>query len=186
MRHLFSSFLALHWAVVFALLAFICIDGSRGMTLALSVMGLAMPSAELAYTGNSLVAAPLATAFLVVAVLFCWAFVEIFVNDGETPEADDGIIRIAFIAAAGVLSLILIGGAARGFGGVFVVVAVHLAALLTSYIAILGERWVAVAREPGAQEARAAARGMARGAAHSSMLARFSGRAEDRTTGGRR
>ena len=83
-------------------------------------------------------------------------------------------------------SLILIGGAARGFGGVFVVVAVHLAALLTSYIAILGERWVAVAREPGAQEARAAARGMARGAAHSSMLARFSGRAEDRTTGGRR
>ncbi|TJX18402.1 MAG: hypothetical protein E5W21_35055, partial [Mesorhizobium sp.] len=40
MRHVLTSFLALHWAIVFALLAFICIDGNRGVAAALGVLGL--------------------------------------------------------------------------------------------------------------------------------------------------
>src|SRR5918997_699060 len=42
MRHILSSFLALHWAVVFALLAFLCIDGNRGVAAALGVLGVAV------------------------------------------------------------------------------------------------------------------------------------------------
>lgn len=177
MRHILTSFLALHWAVVFALLAFICIGGDHGVATALSVLGVGVQGAQSANLENAIVAAPLATAFLVVAVLFCWAFVEVFVGDAESHDAADGIIRIAFTAAAAVLSLILVGGAAQGISGLFVIVAAHLAAFMTSYLAIVAERWSA-AGVPDATDVRASARAMARGAAHNSMLSRISGRAD--------
>ena len=100
MRHILTSFLALHWAADFALLAFIC-----------------------------------------------------------------------------VLSLILIGGAAQGISGLFMVVAVQLAALLATYVAMLAERRSAIATGVSTDsEVRAAAHALARGAAHGSLLSRISGR----------
>ena len=45
MRHVLTSFLALHWAVVFALLALICIDGNRGVAAALGMLGVAVSTA---------------------------------------------------------------------------------------------------------------------------------------------
>lgn len=178
MRHVLSSFLALHWAIVFALLAFLCIDGTRGAGTALTVLGASAENTRFAYFDIASVAAPLATAFLVVAVLFCWAFVEVFVDNEERFEGADGVIRIAFVTAAAVFSLVLVGGVIQGVEGLFLVVAVHLAALLTSYLAILAERWsaLAVARTDRKAQIRVAARIMAQGAAHNSMLARISGR----------
>src|SRR5258705_13363819 len=76
MRHILTSFLALHWAVVFALLAFICIDGNRGVAAALGVLGVAVQNTRFVDLENAAVVAPLAIALLIVAVLFCWAFVE--------------------------------------------------------------------------------------------------------------
>ncbi|TIL79146.1 MAG: hypothetical protein E5Y76_07760, partial [Mesorhizobium sp.] len=71
MRHILSSFLALHWAVVFALLAFICIDGNRGVAAALGVLGVAVQNTRFVDLENAIVVAPLAVALLIVAVLFC-------------------------------------------------------------------------------------------------------------------
>ncbi|MBN9220648.1 MAG: hypothetical protein J0I79_22095, partial [Mesorhizobium sp.] len=132
MRHLLTSFLSVHWAIVFALLALICIDGNRGAAAALGMLGVAVESARLVDLQDVVVVAPLATALLVVSVLFFWAFVDTLMNDAASPGADS-VIRIAFISASGVLSLILIGGAAQGINGLFMVVAVQLAALLASY-----------------------------------------------------
>ncbi|MER8593948.1 hypothetical protein NKH33_20395 [Mesorhizobium sp. M1182] len=186
MRHILSSFLALHWAAVFALLAFICIDGNRGVATALGVLGVPVQNTRFADLENAvvvapLVVAPLAVALLVVAVLFCWAFVEALTSDTTNPDPADSVMRIAFISALGVLSLIVIGGAAQGINGLFMIVAVQLAALLASYVAVLAERRSTVAAAaPGTGEIRAAAHVMAKAAAHNSSLARISGRLDSR------
>ena len=177
MRPILTSVRALHWAAVFALLAFICVDGNRGVAGALGVLGVAVENTRLADLDNAAVVAPLAVALLVVAVLFCWVFVESLVNAAESPEGADSVARTAFISASAVLSLILIGGAAQGINGLFLVVAVQLAALLASYVAMHAERRsvfaVAISREA---ESRATAHAMAKGAAHGSLLSRISGR----------
>lgn len=177
MRPILTSFLALHWAAVFALLAFICVDGNRGVAGALGALGVAVENTRLADLDNAAVVAPLAVALLVVAVLFCWVFVESLVNAAANPEGADSVARTAFISASAVMSLILIGGAAQGINGLFLVVAVQLAALLASYVAMHAEQRsvfaVAVSREA---ESRATAHAMAKGAAHGSLLSRISGR----------
>jgi len=177
MRHILTSFLALHWAAVFALLAFICIDGNRGVAAALGVLGVAVQDTRFADLENAAVVAPLAVALLVVAVLFCWVFVESLVNAAANPDGADSVARTAFVSASAVLSLILVGGAAQGVNGLFLVVAVQLAALLASYVAMHAERRsvfaVAISREA---ESRATAHAMAKGAAHGSLLSRISGR----------
>ena len=177
MRPILTSFLALHWAAVFALLAFICVDGNRGVAGALGVLGVAVENTRLADLDNAAVVAPLAVALLVVAVLFCWVFVESLVNAAANPDGADSVARTAFVSASAVLSLILVGGAAQGVNGLFLVVAVQLAALLASYVAMHAERRsvlaVAISREA---ESRATAHAMAKGAAHGSLLSRISGR----------
>jgi hypothetical protein len=186
MRHALTSFLALHWAIVFALLAFICIDGNRGVAAALAVLGLDVENGHITGLENAAVVAPLSITLLVVAVLFCWAFVETVINMAANPDAKDSVVRIAFISASGVLSLVLVGGAAQGIDGLFMVVAVQLTALLASYVAVLAEQRVTRAEAFVADnEIRATAHVMAKGAAHSSLLSRISGRPEANSRDGR-
>ncbi|MBN9549605.1 MAG: hypothetical protein J0H31_12215, partial [Alphaproteobacteria bacterium] len=59
MRHVLSSVLALHWAVVFALLAYICMDGSRGIATALGGLGLGIQGSRFPQLENVAVVAPL-------------------------------------------------------------------------------------------------------------------------------
>ncbi|MER9951115.1 hypothetical protein [Mesorhizobium sp. M0047] len=185
MRHVLTSFLALHWAIVFALLALICIDGSRGVATALGVLGATIEDSRFIDLDKFVVVAPLATALLVVAVLFFWAFVETLINDA-TSQGVDSVARIAFICASGVLSLIVVGGVAQGINGLFMVVAVQLAALQASYVAMLAERRSAVAAvASGEGEVRAVAHGMAKAAAHNSLLSLISGRTGSNSGGDR-
>ncbi|UDL90293.1 hypothetical protein LGH82_02600 [Mesorhizobium sp. PAMC28654] len=184
MRQVLTTLLALHWALVFALLAFICIDGSRGVSAALGMLGITVQSPGLADLENVVVVAPLATALMVVAVLFCWAFVETLISTMDMDSADS-VLRIAFISAFGLLSLILVGGAAQGINGLFMVIAIQMAALLASYVAMLAERRsTASVAVPGKREIRAA-HAMAKGAVHDSLLSRISGRPDTNRKDGR-
>lgn len=184
MRHVLTSLLALHWALVFALLAFICIDGSRGVSAALGMLGVNTLSPGLADLENAVVVAPLATALMVVAVLFCWAFLETLISKMSL-DAADSVMRIAFISAFGLLSVILVGGAAQGINGLFMVIAIQMVALLASYVAMLAERRAgSPATVPGKGETRAA-HVMAKGAAHASLLSRISGRPDTNRKDGR-
>ncbi|TIS45863.1 hypothetical protein [Mesorhizobium sp.] len=186
MRHVLTSFLALHWAVVFALLAYFCVDGNRGIASALGVLGVSVQSSRFPGLEHPVVVAPLSVALLTVALLFCWAFVETLLNIATRPDAGDAVVRIAFISASFLLSVILIGGAAQGINGLFMVVAIQMTALLASYVAVLAERRSTLAAMTLHEaDARLTAHRMATGAAHSSLLSRISSRPETRP-GGRR
>jgi len=186
MRHVLTSFLALHWAVVFALLAYICMDGNHGIASALGVLGISVQSTRFPGLEHALVVAPLSIALLLVALLFCWAFVETLLNIATRPDAGHAVVRIAFICASFLLSIILVGGAAQGINGLFMVVAIQMTALLASYVAVLAEqRSTLAAMTLHDSDARLAAHRLATGAAHSSLLSRISGHPETRP-GGRR
>jgi len=174
MRHLMTSYLALHWAVVFALLAFVCIGGVAGLEGVLSTFGALRGGPDLGRLDRVLVTAPLASAFLMVAALFCWALIETFL--GESPDSAEPIFKIGFVAAGCVFAVVLVLGTAQGIGGLFLPATVHLAALAVSYLVVIGERLpYAPARLPPAP-AKGAARAMAANAAHASLLSRISGR----------
>ncbi|TIS61569.1 MAG: hypothetical protein E5X11_10885 [Mesorhizobium sp.] len=175
MRHVLTSFLALHWAVVFALLAYICMDGNRGIASALGVLGVSLQSSRFPDLDHALVVAPLAVALLIVALLFCWAFVETLLNIATRPDAGDTVVRIAFICASFLLSVILVGGAAQGINGLFMVVAIQMTE----------RRSASTAMTLHEGEAPLVSRRMAAGVAHSSLLSRISSRPETRP-GGRR
>jgi hypothetical protein len=177
MRHILTSFLTLHWAVIFALLAFACVDGGHGVIVMFGMLGATVPAQLVGTLEKIMVAAPLAVAFMIVSLLFCWAFIEVFVGDEGRSAGADRIIRVAFIAAASVLLLVLAGGATQGIDGLFLVVAAHMTAIMTSYLAMLGERWSFLAVGQTAEsEGYSTARVMAQAAAHNSTLVRFSGR----------
>jgi hypothetical protein len=177
MRHVLASFLTLHWAVVFALLAFACVDGGHGVVVMFSMLGATVPGHLAGDLENIAVAAPLAIAFMVVSILFIWAFIEVFVGDKARPQEADGVIRIAFSAAAGVLLLILIGGTACGVTGLLLVAAIHLTAILASYLVMLGERWSLKASDHALTgKIPSPAKAMAKAAAVNSTLVRFSSR----------
>jgi len=176
MRHLMTSFLALHWAAVFALLAFVCI-GSSGMQDILASIGIGHDAAGAVRFDGAMVTAPLASAFLIVAALFCWALIETFL--GEEADSAEGVFKIAFIAAGCVFLLVLVYGTTQGIGGLFLPSSAHLAALAVSYLVVVGERLAsAQARASAAPAGRGAVRAMAKGAAHASLLSRISGRTD--------
>ncbi|MDG4897778.1 hypothetical protein P9272_30010 [Mesorhizobium sp. WSM4976] len=186
MRHVLSSVLALHWAVVFALLAYVCMDGSRGIAAALGVLGLSIQGGRFPQLENVALVAPLSVALLTVAVLFCWTFVETLLNGAARLDAGESVARVAFIFASSLLSLILIGGVVQGIDGLFVIVGIQMTALLASYVAVTAERRSAFAAAMKMPEGDVgAASRMAMGAAHSSLLSRISGRPENKP-GGRR
>lgn len=177
MRSGLSSFLTLHWAIVFALLAFVCMDGDGGVSALLSLLGSPAPYGHELALRDAKLGLALASALLLVAMLFCWAFVELFVDDAERPESAEGVVKIALLGAASVLLVLFVGGASLGLDGIFAGVSTGLAALLTSYVAILAERRTRpspVSSPAGDDSGRA--RSMARGAAFHASLARLSGR----------
>jgi hypothetical protein len=176
MRRILSSVLAFHWMAVFALMAAVCaIDVDGGIGSALDLLGVTGTDPYRLHAGPG-VSGLLAMGFAVVSVLFCWACVTVFFGDPADPAGDE-VMRIAFGAATIALSLTLLGGALLEIGGLLPIIASHIAALLASYAAIHAERWAAASAEPeeGA-DIRAAARVMALGAVHSSLLSRLTGR----------
>lgn len=180
MRHYVTSFIAFHWAAAFAVLAMVCaLGGEHGVASTLNMFGLTLSNPESSALTQPFVTGSLSLLFGVASVLFFWAFVAAFLGDVGTAGGGDDVVRIAFGSAAGILSVILVGGASQAIAGIFPVVAVQMAALFASYLAINAERWSSPFSDlPGDEDLRAAARVMALGAAHSSMLSRLSGRSQ--------
>jgi len=176
MRHLISPFLALHWAVVFALLAFVCLGGSAGIEDVLATFGgMNAEAAPMRFGGMA--TAALASAFLIVSALFSWALIEAFL--GESEEGAEGVFKIGFAAAGAVLLLLLVYGTAQGIEGLFLPSAVHVCALSVSYLAVTGECAASARlRHSPTATARLQAHAMARGAAHASLLSRISRRTD--------
>lgn len=175
MRHLLTTIVTFHWTAVFGMLAMVAIlDGDGGLVAILSMLGVGYTEAvEHAPSLSAL----LALGAAIVTVLFFWAFVTcafaLRPDDGEAVE----VLRLAFAGATLLLTLVVLAGATQDVSGLFPAATAFLAALLVSYLAVFAERWsAALTTAPGQDDVRAAARVMALGAAHSTLLARLSGR----------
>ncbi len=174
MRQILSSFLCLHWAAAFAILAFVCIGGLDGVEAALAMAG--MPANDrlggLAGAGLTI---PLAVALLLVAVLFCWASVELFIGDADRPHGTESVVKAAFVGAGLLVSAMLIAGTAAGIDGVFPAVATQITALAACYLTCVGERLGNARHAVRSNSSRDAAHIMAAGAARIYTLHRSTG-----------
>lgn len=171
MRQILSSFLCLHWAAAFGILAFVCVGGMGGVETALELLGISADGALAGMAGAGL-SASAAVALLLVAVLFCWASVELFIGDSGRTQGAESVVKAAFAGAGLLLSATLIAGASAGIGGVFVAVAIQLTALTACYLTCVGERLGNARLAVRPDDSRDAARSMALGAARVYTLPR--------------
>ena len=183
MRQILTSVIAIFWMAAFGLLAVTAAaGGDKGMADLFGVLG--APVVEAA--GHQAVAGLYATLFALAASLFLWTFFTAFLGEHGAPGAAEEVARLAFGLAMIAFAFVLVGGIVEHAQGVFAVVAVILAALAASYLVVAAERWRSFMwTAPESDDVRAAARLMAAGAAHNSMLDRLSGRADGYLGGGR-
>lgn len=177
MRLGFISILALHWAVVFALLAYGSIAYAGGHALhLLESLGIERidPSAP---DGFVLLSVLLAGNFAFAALLFGWVFVSSLLPHPALEGDHADLSRLAYCAAISSLTIILVASVLRGKAVPYAALAAQLAALAACYVASFAERLhAALTATPAANDVKAAARLMALGAAHGAMLSRITGR----------
>jgi hypothetical protein len=179
MRHILTLLIAFHWMAVFALLAMVsALNPEHGILAALSFLG-AAPTPDAFFSGGGLLATGFFSfAFAVAGVLFLWTLATALFSEGFPYGDSERVARIAFSAAIGVFSLLLLCGVSPPIPGLFLTSAIAIAALLASYLAVFAERWAeTILTAPSDADLRAAARVVAAGAAHSAMLGHISGRA---------
>ena len=162
MRSHLSSAVLLHWTVVFAGIALVCVlEAEGGLQAALDLLGLR----EMAAGGRGLgISAVLGSGAMLAAVLFFWAFLAQLLEEAGAAEAT----RLAFTVAVLVLTGLLLLGATRQADGLLSAMALLLAALLTSHLVIAAES----GRPAGAsaEQSPSTAKLMAADAAHTSSL----------------
>ena len=178
MRLGLTSILALHWAIVFALLAhggIVNVDGGLGgLSGSLGIEPI-QPSTSATVVLLSLLSAG---NFVFAAMLFGWsALTDLFPYLGADDADRIDLSRVAYCAAVSSLTIVLIISLARGETVPYVALAAQLAALGASYLISFAERLnAALTATPEADDVKAAARLMALGAAHGAMLSRIAGR----------
>lgn len=176
MRRFLTLMLAIHWTMVFAILAIVCaVEPQAGFAAPLRLLGADASGIE--QDGGTQAATFFAIGFSTVAVLFLWAFAEMLFGLGKRGRGRQPDFHQAFAAAAIALTLLLLAGALHPVPGLFATIESLLAAGLASYVAMHAE-WQARRDEPlGATgRRRDAARLMALGAAHDSLRPGMPGR----------
>ena len=175
MNRVLTIFVSLHWTVVFAALAALAgLHGGQNFPDVLAAIGIEFVAGSLPMPAPAL-CAMLAVAFGIVAALFLWTFVTgLLDRAGDGGEIDE-VARLSFGSAVAMLTVVFVGCAsAPAVSGFYRSLAVELAALLASYLAVCAERRMAImAQERAAERLGAAARGMALGAAHESLVHRL-------------
>jgi hypothetical protein len=172
MSRILTLFLILHWAAVFSLLAALAVFGGDGGADGFSFFGVPMSAGGDVYIASvPVLRAAVTLGFAFCAVLFWWAFVTLFVSsDGQ---AGDEVLRMAFAAASGLMTLMLVVGAVKAPAGLFAAMAAHFAALIASYLAIRGEQQLGEQVDKSEDELRLAARVRAIDASQTARLSRF-------------
>lgn len=174
MRRILSFFLALHWMIVFSALATLCaLDRQGGFSVVLHAVGLAAPAGLPRLMTSQAVSTAFASAFGLVALLFLWTFLTALFEDEQSSETDE-VARLAFGCAVGVVTILFLTCALASAQGFYGVVALELAALAGSWLAISAEKRMMDRAIPRQNEpVQNAARLMALGAVHNSLLRRL-------------
>lgn len=171
MRRILTLTLTVHWMCVFAMLGIVCtIDPRDGFAAPLHLLGVDTRGIE--QDGGSEAAAFFTVVFLLVAVLFLMTAADLVLGGSARAKRRPHFAR-AVGAGVLALTLLLLAGALQQVPSLFCTVEVVLAAALASYLVMRAEP---LARRTGERDTTAVARLMALGAAHASLLARFSRR----------
>lgn len=163
MSRILTAILSLHWAVVFALAAAERVDGYGGFAAPLS---------------GSFIPLGIATGYGLVAILFLWTAVSALAGGRRSPGETVQVARLAFCGAVLALMVGLVGAGVSLSTAGATPFAVQLAALLCTYLVMRldGREAEDGAQKEGFHTTRAAARLMALGAAHRTLLAPPGGR----------
>jgi hypothetical protein len=174
MRRILSLFLALHWMIVFAALAMLCAFGRQGgFSAVLDTIGLSTPAGFSGLMASQAVCTFFASGFGLVAILFLWTLLTALFEEEEAGGTDE-VARLAFGGAIGMVTILFLVCALAAVKGFYAIVALELAALAGSWLAISAEkRMMERVALPRGEQVRDAARVMALGAAHNSLLRRL-------------
>ncbi|HVW57782.1 MAG TPA: hypothetical protein VHC00_19070 [Rhizobiaceae bacterium] len=174
MRRILSLFLALHWMIVFSALSLLCaLDRQGGFSIVLHMVGLATPAGLPRFMSSQAVSTGFASGFGLVAVLFLWTLLTALFEDEESSETDE-VARLAFGGAIGMVTILFLACAFASVQGFYAAVALELAALAGSWLAISAEKRMMERTVPRQNEpVQNAARLMALGAVHNSLLRRL-------------
>ena len=171
MSRILTLFLVLHWAVAFSLLAALVLMSGEGALLAGFGVLADLSGSDAAILSSIVVRAAVGFGLAVCALLFWWASVSMF-SPGPKASANDETLKVAFAAASGMMTAILILGTIAGAYRLFPAIAAHFAALIASYLVARSEQ------QPGTQlfasnDQRAAVRMRAMRASQTDRVARF-------------
>jgi hypothetical protein len=173
MRLGFASILKLHWALVFAVLAYGSIADPGGdigdLTASLGIQPIGAHASGVVAFMTVLLAGNIVFA----AILFSWAFIDGSFSKNSADSDHGNISRMAYCVAASMVTLLLVTAMARGEPIPYLGLSIQLAALGASYLAFVAERLLASATAPKENEDRSAVRSMALGAAHGAILSRL-------------
>lgn len=181
MRQLLTPVLALHWMMVFALLAGVLTLGGSGDVAAIfRLMGVvpAIDAPPAALDG----AAPLffSVGFSLVAALFLWTALDgaLGAERGEHERGHEhrDVSLLAFAGAVVMLTAVLVYGVALPVSGLMRAVMASVAALLVSYLAIVAESWFSGVPSRDDQPGNAAVQAMAADAVRTLRLSHIAGR----------
>lgn len=138
MPRILTLFLMLHWATAFSVLAAMSmLDGSGADALAAFGIQLALDDLQGAH--RLALQAAVGFGFAICAVLFWWSFATMLLSLRQDTAQSDDVLRTAFSAAAFLMTIVLIAGAAGNAAHLLQVVATHVAALIASYVAVRSE-----------------------------------------------
>jgi hypothetical protein len=185
MRQLLTPVLALHWMMVFALLAgVLTLGGSGDVDAVFRLMGV-VPAIDAppAVLGGT---APLffAVGFSLVAALFLWTALDGAFGAEHTAHGNRDVSLLAFAGAVVMLTAVLVYGVALPASGLMRANMASVAALLVSYLAIAVESWFSSARPTDDQPRNATVQAMAADAVHALRLSHIAGRIDASRTGG--
>jgi hypothetical protein len=162
--------------IVFAALAMLCaLDRQGGFSVVLHAVGLGVPVGLPRFADGQTISTAFASGFGLVAVLFLWTLLTALFEGEESSETDE-VARLAFGGAIGMVTMLFLACAFASVQGFYAVVALELAALAGSWLAISAEKRMMERAAPRQDEpVQNAARLMALGAVHNSLLRRLQG-----------
>lgn len=139
MRRILTTVLTFYWTVAFAAMAGACVvDEKRGIAAAFHLLGSTHASNPGGMSGLVL-AALFAVAFSLASLLFLWSLITDVAESYVGRDADD-VLRVALAFGGCVFAALLMTAAALAVSGIFAAVALHLTAMLTSYLAVRTEQ----------------------------------------------
>jgi hypothetical protein len=137
-RHAVTLLLVLYWATAFMCLSAVCVaDLERGLPRALALLGFSSVPTSATFHGIA-PAAAFGVLCGIAAIMFFWGLVTLCLSS-KTADAES-VLQLAYLVGGGVLVVLLVITASYSVPSALTVLAIQLAALAVSYMAMHSER----------------------------------------------